>query len=122
MDENVVVMNEGMGREGDARRALRRVLVAAETMARELRRRELEGDRVAGGLCEEFERARDAYSTYAPPLDTNKLYHVAEALQRGWERGTAPAGASDTDGAVGSLLRRWGRRLGVAIGASRDHA
>ena len=115
-------MNEGTVQEGNARRALQRVLLAAETMARELRRREIEGDRVAGGLCEEFERARDAYSTYDPPVDTNKLCHVAEALQRGWERGTAPADASDADGAAGSLLRRWGRRLGVAIGASRDHA
>ena len=91
-------------------------------MARELRRRELEGDRVAGGLCEEFERARDAFAEYAPPLDKNDLRHVAEALQRGWARGTAPAGASNADGATGSLLQRWGRRLGVAIGASRDHA
>lgn len=115
-------MNEGMVQEGGARRALQRVLVAAETMARELRRREIEGDRVAGSLCEEFERARDAYSTYAPPPDTNNLCHVAEALQRGWERGSAPAGASDGAGKAGSLLQRWGRRLGFGIAASRDHA
>ncbi len=113
------VMNEGMGREGEARRALRRVLLAAETMARELRRRELEGDRVAGGLCEEFERPRDAFEEYAPPLDTNDLRHVAEALQRGWERGHAPAGGPDT---AGSWLQRWGRHLAMVIRASRDRA
>jgi hypothetical protein len=111
-----------MVKEGNARRALQRVLLAAETMARELRRREIEGDRVAGGLCEEFERARDAYSTYAPPLDTNNLCHVAEALQRGWERGSAPAVASEGDGKAGSLLRRWGQRLGLVMSESRDHA
>lgn len=115
-------MNEGMVKEGNARRALQRVLLAAETMARELRRREIEGDRVAGGLCEEFERARDAYSTYAPPLDTNNLCHVAEALQRGWERGTAKGDA--TEGAKGSrsILLRWGRRLGFAMSESRENS
>lgn len=38
-------------------RAVERVVAAARAMARELRRRELAGDTVAGELCETFEKA-----------------------------------------------------------------
>jgi hypothetical protein len=122
VDVKVSVMNEGMGREGEAQRALRRVLVAAETMARELRRREIEGDRVAGGLCEEFERARDAFSAHAPQPVTSDLRHVAEALERGWHRGSGNAGVTGGQGSVRSLLQRVRERIGAALPATGGDA
>ena len=103
-------------------RALRRVLDAADAMARELRRRELAGDAGAGDLCEEFERARDSFYAHAPPRVRGDLRHVAEALERGWERDSGLQRDLRTPVAGGSLVQRILGRIGAVLAASRGRS